>query len=242
MPRSLVFTLISPKIFRTLSSESWSLIDKGIPVTSIVSWREYWTFAQHYLPVSTTLSISFVFTFFVTAKSAFSFLKYPGRCFTSVVTFVVCETKLASVCSASCTNSGLLSLFRTTSVWVVAVTTDSLQYLQNYKRFVTYEAVWVGVLRHNFLCKNASLFTQLPNAKIPTGKFWSNSPLVNSPWWVPTWNIPTHVFKYSQSGFSIFLCFHYCHRYHYFYLKDCFVILYFKSAEVRLVAVYQKHL
>ena len=50
------------------------------------------------------------------------------------------------------------------------------------------------------------------------------------------WNI----FKCSRTGFLILLFFHYCHRYHWYYLKDYFVILCFKSAKVRLVAVYQK--
>ena len=60
--------------------------------------------------------------YFVTAKSTCIFLKYPSRSFTSIFRFIICETKLASVCSASCTSSDLLSLFKTASVWVVAVT------------------------------------------------------------------------------------------------------------------------
>ena len=131
MSRSLMFTPISRKTPRTLTSKSWSLIDEGIPRTSIVSRREYWALAQHCLSVCTTLSISFEFTFFVTAKSASSFLKYPSRSFTSFVRFVICKAKLDSVCSTSCTNSDLLSLFRTASVWVVAITIDTFQYLQN---------------------------------------------------------------------------------------------------------------
>ena len=55
----------------------------------------------------------------------------------------------------------------------------------------------------------------------------SSSPLENS-----SWNIPTHVFKYFHSSFLNVLFFHYCHRYHWYYLKECFVILCFKSAEV----------
>ena len=55
----------------------------------------------------------------------------------------------------------------------------------------------------------------------------SSSPLENS-----SWNIPTHVLKYFHSSFLNVLFFHYCHRYHWYYLKECFVILCFKSAEV----------
>ena len=50
-------------------------------------------------------------------------------------------------------------------------------------------------------------------------------------WKVSTWNILTHVFKYFHSSFLNFL-FSHCHRYHWCYLKDCFVILCFKSSEV----------
>ena len=95
------------------------------------AWRDYWALAQHCLSVCTTLSISFEFKFFVTAKSASSFLKYLSRSFTSVIRFVICEAKPASVYSTSCTSSDFLSLFRTASVWVVAMTIDTLQYLQN---------------------------------------------------------------------------------------------------------------
>ena len=55
----------------------------------------------------------------------------------------------------------------------------------------------------------------------------SNSPLVNSPRKIPTWNIPTHVFKYSHPGYLHSLFFYYCRRYRWYYLKDCFVILCF---------------
>ena len=64
--------------------------------------------------------------------------------------------------------------------------------------------------------------------KTPTRKILTHqTPL----WWIPprkipTRNIPTHVFKYSLLlGFF----FHYCHRYHWHYLKNCFVILCSKS-------------
>ena len=65
---------------------------------------------------------------------------------------------------------------------------------------------------------------KFPPIKLPPGEF---------PHWkipnqkIPTWNIPTHVFKYSHLVF-----FHYCRRYHWYYLKDYFIILCFKSAEV----------
>ena len=117
-----------------------------------MSRHEYWALAQHCLSFCTTLSISFEFTFFVAARSASSFLKYLSRSLTSVVSFVICEVKLASVCSTSYTGSDLLSLFKTASVLVAAIT-DMLQYLQRLERFVTYETVWLGVLTYNFLCK-----------------------------------------------------------------------------------------
>ena len=43
----------------------------------------------------------------------------------------------------------------------------------------------------------------------------------------------THVSKIFPPEFLNFLFFHYCHCHHWYYLKDCFVILCFKSAEVR---------
>ena len=44
---------------------------------------------------------------------------------------------------------------------------------------------------------------------------------------IPTWNIPTHAFKHSHPSFLFFyFCFHYCHRHHWHYLKDCFVIVF----------------
>ena len=49
---------------------------------------------------------------------------------------------------------------------------------------------------------------------------------------IPTWSIHSQIFKYSHMGFLNCFVF-YCHRYHWYYLKDCFVILCFKSAEVR---------
>ena len=87
MSRLLMFTPISPKTLYTFfahilhSSKSWSLIDEGIPITSIVSRRECWAFTQHCFSVRTTLSMSFEFKFFVTAKSVSSFLKYANRSF-----------------------------------------------------------------------------------------------------------------------------------------------------------------
>ena len=67
-----------------------------------------------------------------------------------------------------------------------------------------------------------------------------NFPQSNSLWWIlpwkiptqkiPSWNIPIHVSKYYHQ--SSFLYFHYCHRYHWYYLKDCFEIRCFKNAEV----------
>ena len=131
MSRSLMFTAISLKILRTLSSSSWSLMDKGTPIISIVSRREFCTFSLHCRSVYTTLSIGFEFTFFLTIKSASSFVKYPSRSFTSDVRFVICEAKLCSICSTSFTSSDLLSFFRTSSVWVVDITIEQLQYLQN---------------------------------------------------------------------------------------------------------------
>ena len=71
----------------------------------------------------------------------------------------------------------------------------------------------------------------------PTRKISANQTL---PWWIlpwkiftqniPTWTIPTHVFKHFHTSFLFF--FHYCHRYQWYYLTDCFVILCFKRTEV----------
>ena len=48
------------------------------------------------------------------------------------------------------------------------------------------------------------------------------------------WNNSTHAFKYSCPSFLgfFFFFFHCCYRYNWYYLKDCLVILCFKSAEV----------
>ena len=53
---------------------------------------------------------------------------------------------------------------------------------------------------------------KFPPRKIPPGIF--PPMLLNIPTWV----------------FFNFLSFHYCHRHHWYYLKDCFVILCFESA------------
>ena len=57
----------------------------------------------------------------------------------------------------------------------------------------------------------------------PENLHQSNFPLVNPPWKIHTWNIPTYVLKDSRPCFLIF--FHHCYRYHWYYLKDCLVIL-----------------
>ena len=73
---------------------------------------------------------------------------------------------------------------------------------------------------HIFLC-----FRKNPTRKISTNQ--------TPPWWIPPWKIPTwNIFStmfsnISTQVFSFF--FHYRHRYHWCYLKDCFVILCFKS-------------
>ena len=79
---------------------------------------------------------------------------------------------------------------------------------------------------------------KFPPIKLPPGKFHPKIPTQK----IPTRKVPNHVFKCSHPGFFIFLFFHYHHSRHWYYLKDCFVILCFKSAEVTLVAVYQTNL
>ena len=159
--RSSIFTPISSKRLLTLLSKLWSLIDEDIPITSTVSQRRYWALVRNRLSVCTSLSIGFEFTFIMTAKSVSSFLKYPSRSFTSVVRFVICETELASVCSTSCTSSDLPSLFKTASVWVVAIT-QTRSKTSKTKNICYLREVWLGVLTYNFLCKNTSVFTQHP--------------------------------------------------------------------------------
>ena len=60
---------------------------------------------------------------------------------------------------------------------------------------------------------------RLQEIKLPPGE----SP---PPRKIPTSNIPIHFFKYFHLGTP-------CNLYRWYYLKDCFVILYFKSVEVR---------
>ena len=66
---------------------------------------------------------------------------------------------------------------------------------------------------------------KLPLGKFPPGKFppRKSPPGIFPPMFL---NIPTGVFYF-------FVFFYFCHRHHWYYLKDCFVILCFKSAEVR---------
>ena len=66
---------------------------------------------------------------------------------------------------------------------------------------------------------------QTPPAKFPPGIF---PPRKFPPGlFPPTFlNIPTRVLKF-------FVFFHHCHRRHWYYLKDCFVTLCFKSADAR---------
>ena len=91
------------------------------------------------------------------------------------------------------------------------------QFLKNKNRYI----IRVKIVLAKFPRENLHLENFHP----------SNSPLLNSSRKIPTWNIPTHVFKYFHSSFLNFLFFHYCHRYRWYYLKDCFVILCFKSPE-----------
>ena len=82
---------------------------------------------------------------------------------------------------------------------------------------------------------------KLPPEKFPPIKLPpSKSPRIIPTQKIPSCNISTNVFKYSQPS-SLIIFFHYHHRYHWYYLKACFVIQCFKSTEVRLVAVYQKN-
>ena len=57
------------------------------------------------------------------------------------------------------------------------------------------------------------------------------------PWWIPPGKFPPGIFppmflNITARVFYFFFFFHYCYCYHWYYLKDCFVILFFKSAEV----------
>ena len=78
---------------------------------------------------------------------------------------------------------------------------------------------------------------KLPTAKFQPRKFSpiklspSKFHLDNSQPKTATWNFLTHVFKCSHPRFLV-VYFHYSHHYHWYYLKACFVILCFKSAEV----------
>ena len=81
--------------------------------------------------------------------------------------------------------------------------------------------------------------TKFPPIKLHSGDF-PPTPRKIAMQKIPTWNIPTHILKYfHQILFVIF--FHYCHRYHWYYLKGCFVILCFQSAKVTLVSVSQNN-
>ena len=90
-------------------------------------------------------------------------------------------------------------------------------------------------------------YQETPTRKIPTQEIPTNQTLF---WWIPPGKLPPRKFP---SGifppiflnipidfFNFFFFFHYCHRYHWYYLEDCFLFLCLKSAEIRLVAVYQK--
>ena len=68
--------------------------------------------------------------------------------------------------------------------------------------------------------------------KTPTQTIATNQTF---PWWVPPGKFPLGIFPPMFLNIPARACnffFHYCYRYHWYYLKDCFVILCFKSAEV----------
>ena len=59
--------------------------------------------------------------------------------------------------------------------------------------------------------------------KTPIRKISTNQ---TSPWWIPPGIFPPMFLKIPGRVFWFF--FHYCYRYHWYYLKDCFVILFQK--------------
>ena len=97
-----------------------------------------------------------------------------------------------------------------------------------------------------YLKQNISVFTFFAyflTINMVSGKF--------SFWKINTQKIPTHRIppwrisptensnpENPNPEYSISLFFHYYHRYHYYCLKDCFVFLFLKNTEVRLVMVF----
>ena len=80
----------------------------------------------------------------------------------------------------------------------------------------------------------------------PPGQFpQSSCLLVNPPSGFPPRKFPPEIFPFMffnipTQFFKCFYFFHYCHLYRRHYLEDCVVVLYFKSAEVKLVVAYKK--
>ena len=54
-------------------------------------------------------------------------------------------------------------------------------------------------------------------------------PLVKLPWRFPPRGFPPGIFPPMFLNISTRFLFHYCHRYHSYYLKNCFVVLWSKS-------------
>ena len=85
-----------------------------------------------------------------------------------------------------------------------------------------------------------------PTREIPLdNSHQSNCPLVNPPSGFPPRKFPPEIFPFMffnipTQFFKCFYFFHYCHLYRRHYLEDCVVVLYFKSAEVKLVVAYKK--
>ena len=91
---------------------------------------------------------------------------------------------------------------------------------------------YINWCQENSHLENSHQLNSPPSEFVPENSHSENSHLEYS----------NPYFQILPPGFFKFLFFHYCHRYHWYYLKDCFVIPCFKSAEVRIVAVTQKNL
>ena len=97
----------------------------------------------------------------------------------------------------------------------------------------------IAILQYNkYIAKMDTVSGKLPPRRFSPIKFPPIKVLTKK---ISTWNILTHAFKYSHHRFFSFFVFSLLCCYYWYYLKDCFVILCFKSTEVRLIAVYQKN-
>ena len=86
-------------------------------------------------------------TVFVTVTCVCNFISWLLIFFVSAVEATIWEPMLSSLFRSNCTSSGLLSLFKTSSVWVPTIEIDTLKQTD----FFTYKIIWLSFAAGNLL-------------------------------------------------------------------------------------------